>query len=77
MKRYLLTGTVLVALPLAILGVLHSQPGALQTQRFPEFQNDDVKVWKSVVLPNSPLAMHRHDHPRIIIALTGGTMNRP
>ncbi len=75
MKRYLLGGAVLVALPLAIFGVLHSQPGAPQTQRFPQFQNEDVKVWKSVVLPNSPLTMHRHDHPRIIIALTGGTMN--
>jgi hypothetical protein len=31
-----------------------------------------VKVWKSVVLPNQPLTMHRHDHPRVIIALKGG-----
>jgi quercetin dioxygenase-like cupin family protein len=46
-----------------------------QTQRFPQFENDDVKVWKTVVLPHQPLAMHHHDHPRVIIALTGGTMN--
>jgi beta-alanine degradation protein BauB len=46
-----------------------------QTQRFPQFDNDAVKVWKTVVLPNQPLAMHHHDHPRVIIALTGGTMN--
>ena len=25
--------------------------------------------------PMPPLAMHRHDHPRVIIALSGGTMN--
>jgi len=31
-------------------------------------------VWKSVVLPNAPLTMHRHEHPRVIIALNGGTM---
>ena len=48
---------------------------AAQTQRIPQFENDSVKVWKSVVLPNQPLAMHHHDHPRVIIALTGGTMN--
>ena len=45
-----------------------------QTQRFPQFENEDVKVWKSVVMPNAPLTMHRHDHPRVIIALSGGTM---
>lgn len=46
-----------------------------KTQRIPQFENEDVKVWKSIVLPNQPLAMHHHDHPRVIIALTGGTMN--
>jgi quercetin dioxygenase-like cupin family protein len=46
-----------------------------KTQRFPQFENADVKVWKTIVMPNQPLAMHHHDHPRVIIALTGGTMN--
>ena len=45
-----------------------------QTGREPQFDNDEVKVWKSVILPGSPLPMHRHDHPRVIVALTGGTM---
>lgn len=49
-------------------------PQATQTQRIPQFENDDVKVWKSIVLPNAPLAMHRHEHPRVIVALAGGTM---
>ena len=49
-------------------------PQATQTQRIPQFENDDVKVWKSIVLPNAPLAMHRHEHPRVSIALAGGTM---
>ena len=48
---------------------------AQQTQRLPQFENEAVKVWKTVVLPHQPLAMHHHDHPRVIIALTGGTMN--
>ena len=45
-----------------------------QTGREPQFENADVKVWKSVVIPNSPLPFHRHDHPRVIVALRGGTM---
>jgi hypothetical protein len=45
-----------------------------QTGREPQFENSAVKVWKSLVLPNSPLPMHRHEHPRVIIALRGGSM---
>src|ERR1700686_980243 len=51
-----------------------SQEGAAQTARTPQFENDEVKVWKSVILPNSPLPPHRHEHPRVIVALAGGTM---
>ncbi len=57
---------------LAAAGVIHSQQTT--TQRFPQFDNEDVKVWRSIVLPNQPLTMHRHDHPRVIIPLRGGTM---
>ena len=46
----------------------------MQTGREPQFQNSEVKVWKSIVLPHNPLPLHRHEHPRVIIALTGGTM---
>ncbi|HEY3785274.1 MAG TPA: hypothetical protein VGL55_08350 [Steroidobacteraceae bacterium] len=44
------------------------------TGREPQFENADVKVWKSVVLPHDPLPFHRHEHPRVIVALHGGTM---
>ena len=45
-----------------------------QTGREPQFDNSEVKVWKSLVLPNNPLPLHRHEHPRVIIALRGGAM---
>ena len=45
-----------------------------QTGREPQFENGEVKVWKSLVLPNVPLPLHRHEHPRVIIALRGGAM---
>jgi quercetin dioxygenase-like cupin family protein len=55
-------------------GILRSQQAAVQTERFPQFENDDVKVWKSVITPNAPLTPHRHEHPRVLIALSGGAM---
>ncbi|HMD38871.1 MAG TPA: hypothetical protein VKH15_06290 [Candidatus Acidoferrum sp.] len=73
LKLFLIAGLSGAMLFGALLGV-RSQQSATQTQRFPQFENDDVKVWKSVVLPNAPLTMHRHDHPLVIIALSGGTM---
>jgi quercetin dioxygenase-like cupin family protein len=44
------------------------------TRRVAQFENEHVEVWKSVILPNQPLEMHRHDNPRAIIALRGGTL---
>jgi quercetin dioxygenase-like cupin family protein len=45
-----------------------------ETRRTPQFENPHVKVWKSLILPNQPLAPHRHDHGRVIIPLQGGTI---
>lgn len=44
------------------------------TRREPQFENDEVKVWKSIIMPNQPLTMHRHEHGRALIALIGGTL---
>ena len=56
-----------------VAGFAAAQSNA-KTGRESQFENADVKVWKSLVLPNNPLPMHRHEHPRVIIALRGGTM---
>ena len=68
----------LVFLSLSVVGsawtVRASQQDAVPTGRISQFENDEVKVWKSVVAPGSPLPLHRHEHPRVIIALVGGTM---
>lgn len=73
MKGYFSHAMVGAAAVLATVAVMHSQQSPT-TQRYPQFDNEDVKVWKSVVYPNAPLTMHRHDHPRVIIALKGGDM---
>jgi hypothetical protein len=73
MKRFCrAAGLVALGAGLGAFGVMSSQTAA--TGRTPQFENDDVKVWKSLVVPNAPLTMHRHDHGRVIIALHGGTM---
>jgi hypothetical protein len=73
MKRWIGIAFVLGIL-VGGLGVMRSQQTTAATQRIMQFENDDVKVWKSVVVPNAPLAMHRHEHGRVLIALRGGTM---
>jgi redox-sensitive bicupin YhaK (pirin superfamily) len=75
MKSPFTHAAVALAVMFTTVGVMHSQQNAPQTQRSPQFENEDVNVWKSVVAPNAPLTMHRHEHPRVIIALNGGTMN--
>jgi hypothetical protein len=59
MNGIALRGMVICALLLAAFGTLTPQQTG-QTQRIPQFENDDVKVWKSIVQPNAPLALHRH-----------------
>jgi quercetin dioxygenase-like cupin family protein len=51
------------------------QQQASQTRREPQFENEHVRVWKSIILPNQPLALHRHEHGRTIVALKGGTLD--
>jgi hypothetical protein len=38
------------------------------------FENEKVKVWKTIIVPNSPLTMHRHEFGRTIVVLKGGTL---
>ena len=61
----------------AILGaaaLTFAQQAQSGTRRIPQFENDHVRVWKSIIMPKQPLSMHRHDHPRALIALKGGTI---
>lgn len=56
-------------------GVMWAQQQAQSaTRREPQFENEHMKVWKSIILPKQPLALHRHDHGRALIALTTGQL---
>jgi hypothetical protein len=44
------------------------------TRREPQFENDQVRVWKTIIAPRQPLNYHRHDQGRVLIALTDGRL---
>lgn len=46
-----------------------------KSRREPQLENANVSVWKSVVMPKQPLTLHRHEHGRVLVALTDGRLN--
>ena len=74
--KAILTATSTIALLVAACGPGAEPPEEPEqtTGRTPQFENEYVEVWKSVIVPDQPLEMHRHDNPRAIIALKGGTL---
>ena len=68
-------GLVTLGAALGIGATLGAQTATSGTRREPQFENANVKVWKSIILPKQPLTMHRHEHGRALIALKGGTID--
>ena len=68
--------SILIPFSLILFGTAMIMPAKAQnaTYRVPMFENDEVKVWKTVIVPNSPLSMHRHEHGRTIVVLKGGML---
>lgn len=64
-----------VAATVFAAGVAVGQQAGTASRREPQFENSEVQVWKSIVMPNQPLALHRHDHGRALVSLNGGTLN--
>jgi hypothetical protein len=75
MMRKLTIGAVLAVVFGAGVAVGALQQQATGTRREPQFENEHVRVWKSIIMPNQPLSLHRHDHGRTIVALKGGTLD--
>jgi len=63
---------------LAVLALAGTAPGRSEvprtTVRTPQFDNESVRVWKTLIAPGQPLTMHRHEHGRVIVALSSGTL---
>ena len=68
------TTTVLCGMLLVLggAGVLRQGGPAQATRREAQLENEQVRVWKTVIAPRQPLSFHRHEHNRVLIALTDG-----
>jgi hypothetical protein len=66
---------VMAGVFVAGVGVGAWQQQTTGTRREPQFDNLHVQVWKSIIMPNQPLALHRHELGRTIVALKGGTLD--
>ena len=44
------------------------------SRREPQFENEHVTVWKSIIMPKQPLTLHRHEHGRALVALNDGRL---
>ena len=55
-------------------GMLWANQAQSRTRREPQFENEHVRAWKSIILPKQPLALHRHEKGRALIALKGGQL---
>jgi len=38
----------------------------------PQFENSDVKVWKTILAPHENFGIHRHEHGKVVMALKDG-----
>ena len=64
-EEILMTNAALFSIALSGLLIALSASSSAptpETRRIPQFENERVKVWKSLLLPNQPLPPHRHEH---------------
>src|SRR2546422_837336 len=73
-SKWMFCGVLVIVFSAGVAGGALQQQ-ASQSRREPQFEKEEGRVWKSIVLPNQPLTLHRHDHGRDIVALKSGAMN--
>lgn len=62
---------------IAMTSFLYSEENLSQTtHRVFQFENEHVRVWRTVIMPHQPLKMHRHDCARVIVGLKGGSLTK-
>jgi hypothetical protein len=76
--RVLLVASALAgAVLLGWVGRGLARPHAASQTLIPQFDNEAVTVWKTILAPHEALGMHRHEHGRVVVALKGGTLALP
>ena len=61
---------------IALCFCLGAEDASAKTHRVFQFENEHVRVWRTVIMPHQPLKMHRHDCSRVIVGLKGGTLTK-
>ena len=74
-SKWLAGGALAVVFTVGVAAGAVLQQQASGTRREPQFENEHVRVWKSIIMPNQPLTLHRHEYGRTIVALKGGTLD--
>lgn len=66
--------TILIGVLFGFFSLTYAGTG--MTKRIPQWSNDRVQVWKTIIYPTSKqqLTLHRHDRDRVLIALTDGLL---
>lgn len=67
---------ILSLLPVCSFLQSEENPPNLNTHRVFQFENEHVRVWKTVIMPHQPLNMHRHDCARVVVGLKGGCLTK-
>ncbi len=75
MKLSLNRAMAVMGLGLGLFAAVRAQVTATKSMRVDQFQNDEVKVWKTTVATGEPLPLHRHDHGRVVVALSDGKLD--
>lgn len=67
---------IFIVTALLILISINSYADFKKTTRIPQFSNEEVNVWNTIIYPDAEqiLKMHRHDHNRIVVAFNSGLL---
>lgn len=73
MRGRWLVAAVLVS-TVSSFGRTSAQTPRAEMQRVPQFENDRVVSWKSIIPPHTESALHRHDRYRTVVGIVGGDL---
>ncbi len=61
---------------LLVLASANTEAAPKHPTRVPQFTNEEVAVWETIVYPSTKqlLKMHRHDYDRIVVAFDDGKL---
>jgi uncharacterized RmlC-like cupin family protein len=69
-----MTHRFLLLLAIASSAAAFGQTPPPAIQRVPQFENASVTCWKSVIPAGAQSTLHRHDHGRTVVGVTGGEL---